>query len=114
MKLQSNFTTPEQSKRLIELGVPAGSADMVQVQDEITTDEYILVLNNDNDNGLLFEQNTICVPIWSVGRLIEIYAIITGKNTVELYVIDSPIKEILYMIEALAQTGGLDFSKLEE
>ena len=27
MKLQNNFTTPEQSKRLLELGVPADSAD---------------------------------------------------------------------------------------
>ena len=26
-KLQCNFTTPEQSKRLLELGVPADSAD---------------------------------------------------------------------------------------
>ena len=26
-KLQNNFTTPEQSKRLLELGVPADSAD---------------------------------------------------------------------------------------
>lgn len=28
-KLQNNFTTPEQSKRLLELGVPADSADCV-------------------------------------------------------------------------------------
>ena len=27
-QLQNNFTTPEQSKRLLELGVPADSADM--------------------------------------------------------------------------------------
>jgi hypothetical protein len=27
-KLQNNFTTPEQSKRLLELGVPADSADL--------------------------------------------------------------------------------------
>ena len=26
--LQNNFTTPEQSKRLLELGVPADSADI--------------------------------------------------------------------------------------
>ena len=28
-KLQNNFTAPEQSKRLLELGVPADSADCV-------------------------------------------------------------------------------------
>ena len=28
-KLQNNFTTPEQSKRLLKLGVPADSADCV-------------------------------------------------------------------------------------
>ena len=29
VKLQNNFTTPEQSKRLLELGVPADSADCI-------------------------------------------------------------------------------------
>jgi hypothetical protein len=28
-KLQNNFTTPEQSKRLLELGVPVDSADCI-------------------------------------------------------------------------------------
>lgn len=28
-KLHNDFTTPEQSKRLLELGVPADSADML-------------------------------------------------------------------------------------
>lgn len=32
-KLQNNFTTPEQSKRLLKLGVPADSADCGIVED---------------------------------------------------------------------------------
>lgn len=46
-KLQNNFTTPEQSKRLLELGVPADSADcfwfderdIMFLKDELYSDE---------------------------------------------------------------------------
>ncbi len=31
-QLQNNFTSPEQSKRLLELGLPADSADCVLVR----------------------------------------------------------------------------------
>ncbi len=36
-KLQSNFTTPEQSKRLLEMGVPTDSADFYMDKYEVET-----------------------------------------------------------------------------
>ena len=65
-KLQSNYTTIEQSKRLLELGVPADSADLLQVQD------YIMVRNEDESICDIIENNQCVKPCWSVGRLIEI------------------------------------------
>ena len=105
-QLQNNFTTPEQSKRLLELGVPADSADC-----------YIPFINYYNispaDGEKIFERweyldaviwnktkypelikdcewtrefdgeefdghFTTYIPCWSVGRLIEIYNITTN------------------------------------
>ena len=75
-KLQSNFTTPEQSKRLLELGVPADSADCY------ISNEKIFVLHNctfqENFNNDLDMARSHLInmphylPCWSVGRLIEI------------------------------------------
>lgn len=75
-KLQCNFTTPEQSKRLLELGVPADSADCY------ISNEKIFVLHNctfqENFNNDLDMARSHLInmphylPCWSVGRLIEI------------------------------------------
>ena len=74
-KLQNNFTTPEQSKRLLELGVPADSADLYY---QNALDARIIPA------GRLYKEYTDSLtglnreiwyfkPCWSVGRLIEIY-----------------------------------------
>ena len=69
--LQNNFTTPEQSRRLLELGVPADSADcfwfdekeIFFLQDKLYSDEA-------KDGELV--RAIDYTPCWSVGRLIEI------------------------------------------
>ena len=79
-QLQNNFTTPEQSKWLLELGVPADSADCYFFIDGNKYDgvprpfflfpktyEYIQDINSSYGDKIL--------PCWSVGRLIEIYHI---------------------------------------
>lgn len=43
-RLQNNFTTPEQSKRLLKLGVPADSADL-----QIPYIEYYDLSPSDNE-----------------------------------------------------------------
>ena len=46
-KLQNNFTTPEQSKRLLELGVPADSADCYLLRTHTKGDTFIVEVLHD-------------------------------------------------------------------
>ncbi len=100
-QLQNNFTTPEQSKRLLELGVPAWSADTqipyIEYYDISPSDgEKIVVFSeilspiiwDEAERGILPKVKkewtrefasekydghfTEYIPCWSVGRLIEI------------------------------------------
>lgn len=106
--LQNNFTAPEQSKRLLELGVPADSADLYY-QDYGSIPMVVWTLTQPRDL-----RRDILRPCWSVGRLIEIYIIARGLDTAYL-----PIERTEDMIKYLIQlyeekTKDLDFSKLEE
>ena len=127
-KLQSNFTTPEQSKRLLELGVPADSADM-----------YIECYWDDRHNGLwrykigsheafrerkqIGEGVGAIRPCWSVGRLIEILEIILGspwsdkellgKQGTLLERVVSDFEDVVKYKE-IFKDNRIDFSKLEE
>ena len=142
-KLQNNFTTQEQSKKLLDLGVPADSADMYykQYSDAVVyvgevgdvpqgktfyIHEPSLRHNNPEGtwtwkdgeridlSGKVDELRKTDIPCWSVGRLIEIYIIARGLDTAYL-----PIERTEDMIKYLIQlyeekTKDLDFSKLEE
>ena len=122
-KLQNNFTTPEQSKRLLELGVPADSADC-----------YINLWNN-YPYGILAEDESYSnykfagymndskvFPCWSVGRLIEILEIILGspwsdheelgKSTLTERVLRDFEDVVKY--KEIFKDNRIDFSKLEE
>ena len=115
-KLQNNFTTPEQSKRLLELGVPADSADLYFPSFE----------NGDKSQPhLLYEWSyskrvpigyeKLYLPCWSVGRLIEIYAIASDADFIEFDVYaNSPcvLRELLERFEN--NIDKLDFLKLED
>lgn len=119
--LQNNFTTPEQSKRLLELGVPADSADCFYDKDEVEIDEkeqpYIFPFNRkfSNYNDMFY------LPCWSVGRLIEIFEICTrerfsreiDESTMQLKPL---IEDVIAQIEKHLKMiyRRLDFSKLEE
>ena len=112
-KLQNNFTTPEQSKRLLELGVPADSSDCyyapftrgVQVRHE----PYEL-------RNTFFDEYPF-TPCWSVGRLIEIYSLcVTCDPNVRSPMLGSCNNTELFvnMLEFAYTINVLDFSKLEE
>lgn len=115
-KLQNNFTTPEQSKLLLELRVPADSADCY---------------HNSNCNNRAFQLDNIfsqCewitdkpTPCWSVGRLMEIIDICETNPRDEEYPTTKMVKDETKMdyIDYLVGTvkmmlPRLDFSKLEE
>lgn len=109
--LQNNFTTPEQSKRLLELGVPADSADMYYKHTMLTP--YVFA------NGVLFSVYSVAediTPCWSVGRLIEIYETCTSclfeRRYTELSVLEYVLAQIAESIMATDECW--DFSKLEE
>lgn len=118
-QLQNNFTTPEQSKRLLELGVPADSADC-----------YIERYNSCYSNTkILFEGDSFSkmesfyakckreiIPCWSVGRLNEIFKI-CSDNHIEIYDLDlegTQIERAMQAFENYAKYNWLDFSKLED
>lgn len=117
-QLQNNFTTPEQSKRLLELGVPADSADCY-------FDEYSRVfLLGGNYTRISTLQNLYhrdVVSCWSVGRLIEIFEKCTGErfsreideSTLQLKPL---IEDVIAQIEKHLKMiyRRLDLSKLEE
>ena len=101
-QLQNNFTTPEQSKRLLELGVPIDTADMFRIREDTLP---IVKVG--------FESN-VELPCWSVGRLMEIYYISRGAYSIEYYYHNNT-NMIDYMIRRFEiQKGKLDFSKLEK
>lgn len=109
-KLQNNYTTPEQSKRLLELGVPADSADCFY---EVNSTRPIL-LPADASLDTFFVNNSDYIPCWSVGRLIEIYVIARGVDTSYL-----PIERGEDMVKYLVRlyeekVKDLEFSKLED
>jgi hypothetical protein len=104
--LQRNFTTPEQSKRLLEIGVPAWTADCYY-----------------KESGKIEVKNTaldILYPsCWSVGRLIEIHRASTTLPEEQYmfpfwYDTQDNVEWAIRVLESGIRTGNIDFSKLEE
>ena len=121
--LQKNFTTPAQSKRLLEFGVPADSADFYYDKDEVEIDEithpYILPFNRkfSNYNDMFY------LPCWSVGRLIEIYLTCALEchpyddfytETPSLHLIAFDKDRLIDEIIEIMFDDTMDFAKLED
>lgn len=118
--LQNNFTTPEQSKRLLELGVPADSADCYLLRTHTKGDTFIVEVLHDElySKKDKFTNMLEYLPCWSVGRLIEIYNMcvdfdLDDRAAIVIFIQDeSPIVQMMEMFED--KVGIMDFSKLEE
>lgn len=112
-KLQNNFTTPEQSERLLAIGVPVDSADMYYKHTMLTP--YIL---NDGVLFSVYSKVEDITPCWSVGRLIEIFELCTSSKFERIKTKCSVLEDILWQIEIyVTETSkgfSIDFSKLEE
>lgn len=113
-KLQNNFTTPEQSERLLELGVPADSADCYTTTNNGRAVVLNLLFSEFMENIVAggFNNPDAYLPCWSVGRLIEIF--ITCTPYVEIILRTSLIEQIVASYEDVIKQGMIDFSKLEE
>lgn len=115
-KLQNDFTTPEQSKRLLELGVPVdsadcmnfGNADIFQIPFQRPFSEH---LELHVQEGL----RKMYTPCWSVGRLIEIFRKLCpfGDIIGELIMMNDNIVES-FVNEFENPNVEWDFSKLED
>lgn len=109
--LQNNFTTPEQSGRLLELGVPADSADCYH-NNFAGKPMPITFGTLFSDPRHQFDKNTL--PCWTVGRLIEIFFKSSKYTYVLLYPQFNQIDFLMSLFEEKTKKHKLDFSKLEE
>lgn len=123
-QLQKDTTTPEQSQRLLELGVPKWTANYKHPLVPCSDGSMVLDMDNVVSCKELYDGE---IPLWSVGRLMEIIDICAlGENSdpnIEEY--PSTIKvmnklHIMYIeylvksMERAMQLGTIDFSKLED
>lgn len=114
-KLQNNFTTIEQSQRLLELGVPADSSDCVYYGKGLSPSTLL----GYNGNQFLYseiKESEDYIPCWSVGRLIEIYHICVGPGCSFTFHVCFPnlMSEIMYKLAEAKSNGWLKLEKLEE
>lgn len=108
-KLQNNFTTPEQSKRLLELGVPADSADCYYTP----YGNISVIIPNKTDAPFIYEIG--CTHCWSVGELMRIYAICFDPDFIHFDTFADGINFLQQMMDKFeTYAKNMDFSKLEE
>lgn len=126
--MKNNFTSLEQSKRLIELGVPVDSADCVGyiVDKSDIFNEYFQKgetrITAINPRHTYTQVTTLkCgevwldepFPCWSVGRLIDIINNSNKLGYLVLYSSDILIEKLIKVIENHSKFNEIDFSKLE-
>lgn len=119
MELQKDFTTPEQSKMLLELGVPKWTANFKHPCILTSKGEQVLSTDIVVSCQEIFEDE---IPLWSTGRLIEIMSICrTSTSNVFNDVVNfmlfckeqSPLQTVYDELCAGITQALLDFSKLE-
>ena len=120
-KFKNNFTTREQSKKLLELGIPSDSADC-----------FFYLYTNDSDNPhILYKKlsetqadydspfssiKAVLYPCWSVGRLIEIWLLCNNAQfSVPLtFCIDRQTKNIISLLIKMLEKQKNDGAKFSE
>lgn len=113
--LQNNFTTPEQSKWLLVLGVQADSADCYLTRFGIDEDWEVKVLNNVKYSEIAISNQDYYLPCWSVGQLIDILFICYNKPNPIMSILNCRFPIIDTIIKEIdINNGDYDFSKLEE
>lgn len=118
MKLQNNYTTPEQNKRLLEFGVPIDTADcyytfhgdnIAVLPEGISYSKFCKSIEKVLGERLF--------PCWSVGRLMEILKKCIERDDdkevifMELTYKQGPIVNLL--MDVFEDRPVMDFSKLE-
>lgn len=113
-KLQNDFTTKQQSEKLLALGMPRLSANLYY------DDEDEVQFVKDKEHELIGRGY---FPCWSVGRLIEIHLkCCTTLNQNDAHIVISRfgietgglLQNMYNMVSECALLGKYDFLKLEE
>jgi hypothetical protein len=108
--MNSNFTTIEQSNRLLELGLPKNSADLYY--NKFGALEAIPEYRNFNE----FCDSTD-TPCWSLGNLIKIYMSCIGSiflDSSRFVEKESLVDIIISIFEQKIQENQFNFTKLEK
>lgn len=104
-KLQNDFTTRQQSRKLLVLGMPRLSANFYY------DDENEVQIVRDPEFEL---QSKGYFPCWSIGRLLDIYEIV-GENAGQCVTTTKDTSCIESLVQLYEENATLlDFSKLEE
>ena len=116
-KINKDYTTPEQSKRLLKLGVPANSANMYYY---------------DMGNGFIYTPDMIegsedfddprYLPCWTTGRLMyiinmcvpQVYSRMLIFINMNLHKIADFIEMCLTVYEVLVEKDMINFNRLED
>ena len=117
--LQNNFTTQEQSNRLLELGVPEDSADLYLLRTHTQGDTFIVEVLHDElySKKDKFSNLLEYLPCWSVGRLMEICKICEPKKEYEQLCEELQYSKnycVVIISHIIANLPIIDFSKLED
>ena len=110
-KLLSPYTSPEQSRRLLDLGLPADTADCYY-------DPYgqIQKLPDDTTFYHLHARNVAILPCWSAGQLIQIHTIIGGASS-SYYIHTFPtnvMNEVMWHLVQAIEYKWVNLLNLEE
>lgn len=105
-----DYTTPEQSKKLLELGLPIESANIVYYHTpDSLHDPYFITEKRQLENLKAGKG----LPCWSVGRLINIFECCTGvkyNHNSDMSLLD----DIFSKIQSFTNANLFDFLKLDE
>ena len=112
------FTTKAQSKELLKLGVPANSADCYY---GFEGKEIFVRQNKEQKSEKIFEPIYIperkapyvCIPCWSVGKLIEIYQQGSRNTTVTISCPPDSVKEMINKIWVLCRENLFNFKNVK-
>lgn len=109
IQFQKGYTTPEQSKKLLTLGVPIDSADMYYKHIMLTP--YIL------SDGVLFSVYSKVedvIPCWSNSRLMEIITLCHLSGDSRFCFREDMCESLVETIFKFVKCSEMDFSKLED
>ena len=117
MKLQYNFTTPEQTDRLKKAGVPEASADLYysRYNQNGTYWGAPKVIENGNYYTMLLEkekhEQAFYLPCWSLGRLIDI--VLTDADVISVLGrknVNTQMEQVIKLLES----GIIDLTNLKK